>query len=289
MENTAREFTQYQSIKSESHKRNHHHHHNHKRTRVNMSAEDDFTYEHFPVVCPTCEGTGSIEEDAGHMVTFVPVKDERLRPAWTKVKIVALIVVIMVIGGCTTYFLYPRTVTIQLNAHEISGFDFHTKSPWIEYSFVMNVSNQNFFPITLRKFTMQMLYVTVIVSNQTFTEDYKVGMRTIKEDIVKMNASYDAKNDVAKYIRKECYINRNYVPQLMVSFAELSYWMHSEHIQSKDDYFFTDCDEMIFPYPVHSTTTTTPTKAPTTALTTTTATATPNPTNPQVTPSSDNT
>ena len=82
-------------------------------SHVNMSS-GDFTYEHFPVVCPTCEGTGSIEEDAGHMVTFVPVKDERLRPAWTKVKIVALIVIIMVVGGCTTYFLYPRTVTIQV-------------------------------------------------------------------------------------------------------------------------------------------------------------------------------
>lgn len=220
-----------------------------------MSSED-FTYEHFPVVCPTCEGTGTIEEDAGHMVTFVPVKDERLRPAWTKVKIAALVVVIMVIGGCTTYFLYPRTVNIQINAHEIKDYDFDSPSPWIEYSFVMNVSNPNFFPITLKGLTMQMLYVEVIVSNRRFKDDYHVGMRTIKEDTVTMRASYDSKS-VGRYIKKECYKNRNYVPQLMVSYAELSYWMHTQHIQSKDDYFFTDCDSMIFPLPTLSTTATT--------------------------------
>ena len=33
-----------------------------KAIRRDTSKTADFTYEHFPVVCPSCEGTGSIKE-----------------------------------------------------------------------------------------------------------------------------------------------------------------------------------------------------------------------------------
>jgi len=233
---------------------------------------DGYTY--FPVVCPTCKGCGEIDEDVGSgMVTFVPVKDARLRPAWTKVKVVCMILFILSTGCVATYFLYPREVTIFVSAHEVTNFDFNRQFPWIQYSFTVNVKNQNFFDIKINAIVMQLLYAQIIVGRQTIDKPISVGMRSIGNHLVQMNITYDAANS-GKYITKQCFRSRDYIPQLMVSSAELSYWMHSQHIESKDDYFYIDCDSMVFPLPTTTTTTTTTTKSttvkPTTAKPTTT-------------------
>ena len=57
--------------------------------------------------------------------------------------------------------------------------------------------------------------------------------------------------------------------------GELDYWVHSEHIESRDDYFYTDCGSLIFPLVVKTTlkptTATTSTPTPTTQNKTTAA------------------
>lgn len=260
-------YTQYQAIsknppdrirKSVMEQHNVHNGHGH---------HNGFTYEHFPVVCPTCEGKGEICEDDGGMVTFVPVKDDRLKPAWTKSKISLMIMFTLIAGGASTYFLYPRSVFIHVAAHSILSFDFKKgQQPWIQYSFDVSVKNNNFFSITVKEISMNLLYRQQSVCKLTNAATVHAVMRSEKMVIVKMNVSYDTPSD--KYITRQCYQERDYIGQLMQSSGELSYWIHSEHLESQDDYFYTDCDSFVFPEDISTT------AATTTATTTTTTTTT---------------
>lgn len=257
------EFTKYQAIaKSPTMK------------RENSLTESDFEYEHFPVVCPTCEGKGEICEDSHGLVTFVPVKDKRLKPAWTKLKVALLILVLVGTGGLSTYFLCPRTVEFHVSAHDILNFNFKTDKPWLTYNFDVSIKNKNFFSVAVRDITMNLLFMKQSICKLEIGSIH-VGMRGEVKTVITMNATYD--DDVSKkYLRKQCYIERDYVGQLMQTSGELDYWVHSEHIESRDDYFYTDCGSLVFPLVVKTTlppsTTTMPTITTTTTTLNTTAT-----------------
>lgn len=219
---------------------------NTKYEKIEESAHDSgFTYEHFPVVCPTCEGTGEIYEDNNGMVTFVPVKDKRLKPARTKLKATVLVLIILAAAGVSTFFLYPRDVNISVSASEVAHFNFKCKYPWISYIFAVTINNKNFFSVQVTDLHMQLLYREMRVGNQSFQQHIHVSPREVKKTMVVLNVTYAA--ETSKYIRRECYKERYYVPQLMVSSAEMKSWMHSEHIVSKNDYFYMNCASMIFP------------------------------------------
>ena len=130
--------------------------------RDNKRQEQNFTYEHFPVVCPTCKGDGEILTEDEGMVTFVPVKDERLRPAWTKAKISVVLGVILVLGGLTTFLVYPREVTLTVKDPEALHWNFLTLNPWIEIKFNLVIANKNYFAVTLNNTKLQVLSLSWI-------------------------------------------------------------------------------------------------------------------------------
>jgi len=234
--------------------------------------ETDFKYEHFPVVCPTCQGSKFISEEDTGMVTFVPVKDERLKPAWTKLKVAMMVLFLTTAGGICAYFLYPRSVEFHVSAHTILKFSFQEGStPWMEYSFDVSVKNNNFFGVTVKDIKMNLLFMKQSIVNMS-VPDIHVGLRSQIKTIIIMNATYDDRI-AQRYLRKQCYTERDYVGQLMQTSGELDYWVHSEHIESRDDYFYTDCGSLVFPAIVKTTlppptTTTTTTLPPTTTTST---------------------
>jgi len=248
------DYTKYQSISKNPR----------KMVKCKNNGNNAFEYEHFPVVCPTCEGKGEICEDSNSMVTFVPVKDERFKPAWTKMKITMMVLLMITICGLSTYFLYPRTVEFHVSAHNILDFNFESKTPWMEYTFDVSIKNNNFFSVTIKDISMNLLFMKQTISKLS-AGTIKVGMRSEKKTIIKMNATYE--DDTSSwYLKKQCYQERDYVGQLMQTSGELDYWVHSEHIESRDDYFYTDCGSLVFPLVVKTTlapTTTTTTVVPT--------------------------
>jgi len=45
-----------------------------------------------------------------------------------------MVLFLVVAGGISTYFLYPRQVEIYVAAHSILAFSFEGNVPWMEYS-----------------------------------------------------------------------------------------------------------------------------------------------------------
>ena len=50
------------------------------------------------------------------------------------------------------------------------------------------------------------------------------------------------------YLKKECFEKKYFVGQGVTASSELSYWIHDEHIESMDDYFYIDCSKLVFPF-----------------------------------------
>ena len=217
--------------------------------------EQDFTYEHFPVVCPTCKGHGEIFTEDEGMVTFVPVKDERLRPAWTKVKIAVVLGTILLFGGLTTFLVYPREVTLTVQDHEALHWNFLAQDPWIVIQVNLIIENKNYFAVTLNDTKLQVLFMQTIVAKKCITDDIKVSLHATKTVSVSVNITYPYYTTgpgklpgPGFYLKKQCFEQRYYVAQGITAFSELSYWIHDEHIESVDDYFYIDCSKLIFPF-----------------------------------------
>jgi len=51
-----------------------------------------------------------------------------------KLKVAMMVLFLVVAGGISTYFLYPRQVEIYVAAHSILAFSFEGNVPWMEYS-----------------------------------------------------------------------------------------------------------------------------------------------------------
>lgn len=169
---------------------------------IKKTSRHSYTYEHFPVVCPTCEGKGEIDGNGeSGMVTFVPVKDERLRPAWLKLKIGILVFILFAGSGLATYFLYPREVIVSLHSHKVMLFNFEELYPWMDYTFTIQVKNDNFFDVGVSKLAMQLSYMLIIVYNQSVPQTIHVPLRSSIEQPVRMKVTYNTSGS-GKFLKK---------------------------------------------------------------------------------------
>uniref|UniRef100_A0A8C0I7U3 Transmembrane protein 106A n=1 Tax=Bubo bubo TaxID=30461 RepID=A0A8C0I7U3_BUBBB len=104
------------------------------------------------VNCPTCQGTGRIPgEQEKQLVALIPYGDQRLKPRRTKLYVCLAVTTCLLTTSLSIFFLFPRSITVLpagLNASSV-GFNATTTSIYLNMTNVLNITNNNFYPVAV--------------------------------------------------------------------------------------------------------------------------------------------
>ncbi|KAM3823152.1 transmembrane protein 106A-like isoform 1-T3 [Vipera latastei] len=121
------------------------------------------------VTCPTCQGTGRIpREQEQQLVALIPYGDQRLKPRRTKLYVFLTVAICLLTTCVMMYFLFPRSVAVLpsgLNASTIS-FDNSTSSIILNMTNILNVTNNNFYPVYVAQLDIEVLHKTVVIGKK---------------------------------------------------------------------------------------------------------------------------
>ncbi|NXV96536.1 T106A protein, partial [Calonectris borealis] len=122
------------------------------------------------VNCPTCQGTGRIPgEQEKQLVALVPYGDQRLKPRRTKLYICLAVTICLLTTSLSMFFLFPRSITVLpagLNASSI-GFNATTTSIYLNMTNVLNITNNNFYLVTVVQLDIEVLHQSLVVGKTT--------------------------------------------------------------------------------------------------------------------------
>ncbi|NXT42507.1 T106A protein, partial [Pelecanoides urinatrix] len=122
------------------------------------------------VSCPTCQGTGRIPgEQEKQLVALVPYGDQRLKPRRTKFYICLAVTICLLTTSLSIFFLFPRSITVLpagLNASSI-GFNATTTSIYLNVTNVLNITNNNFYLVTVVQLDIEVLHQSLVVGKTT--------------------------------------------------------------------------------------------------------------------------
>ncbi|XP_044274605.1 transmembrane protein 106A isoform X2 [Varanus komodoensis] len=122
------------------------------------------------VTCPTCQGTGRIpREQEQQLVALIPYGDQRLKPRRTKLYVSLTVAICLLMTCLVMYFLFPRAILVipaGLNASSIS-FDNSSYSITLNMTNILNVTNSNFYTVTVAQLAIEVLHKTLVIGKNT--------------------------------------------------------------------------------------------------------------------------
>ncbi|CAH1237770.1 transmembrane protein 106B-like [Branchiostoma lanceolatum] len=203
------------------------------------------------VRCPTCNGSGKIpkgQEDK--LVALIPYSDNRLKPRRTKLYVSIAVFTTLLACGLLIFFLMPREV--QVSNNHIKSIDVHVNKTqgtvWIYIESEVNVTNWNFFPVTMGSMSLQVLYHETVVGKSLTTATDQVPIRAHKQVKVSVNTTFDDSKDLG-YVAELCSNPIDWVHHLILQLqitCSTSYLSHSENL-TLTDYEYVDCGTVIPP------------------------------------------
>ncbi|XP_034611691.1 transmembrane protein 106A [Trachemys scripta elegans] len=120
--------------------------------------------------CPTCQGTGRIpREQEKQLVALIPYGDQRLKPRRTKLYVSLAVTICLLMSSLIIFFLFPRSIAVQpagLNASSIA-FNSTVLSIDLNMTNVLNVTNNNFYPVTVTQLDIEVLHLSVVIGKTT--------------------------------------------------------------------------------------------------------------------------
>ncbi|NXT94631.1 T106A protein, partial [Anhinga rufa] len=122
------------------------------------------------VNCPTCQGTGRIpREQEKQLVALIPYGDQRLKPRRTTLYVCLAVTICLLTTSLSIFFLFPRSITVLpagLNASSI-GFNATTTSIYLNMTNVLNITNNNFYLVTVVQLDIEVLHQSLVVGKTT--------------------------------------------------------------------------------------------------------------------------
>ncbi|XP_010174379.1 transmembrane protein 106A [Antrostomus carolinensis] len=122
------------------------------------------------VNCPTCQGTGRIPgEQEKQLVALIPYGDQRLKPRRTKLYVCLAVIICLLTTSLSIFFLFPRSITVLpagLNASAV-GFGATTTSIDLNMTNVLNITNNNFYLVTVVQLDIEVLHQSLVVGKTT--------------------------------------------------------------------------------------------------------------------------
>ncbi|EPQ13606.1 Transmembrane protein 106A [Myotis brandtii] len=116
------------------------------------------------VTCPTCQGNKEIPRELEkQLVALIPYGDQRLKPRHTELSVFLAVLICLVTSSLTIFFLFPRSIDTQpagLNSSSTVALD---ETVYINITNILNISNSNYYPITVTQLTIEVLHLSVVV------------------------------------------------------------------------------------------------------------------------------
>ncbi|XP_033038760.1 transmembrane protein 106A isoform X2 [Trachypithecus francoisi] len=116
------------------------------------------------VTCPTCQGSGRIPQELEkQLVALIPYGDRRLKPKHTKLFVFLAVLICLVTSSFIIFFLFPRSVVVQPAGLNSSMVAFDETDIYLNVTNVLNISNGNYYPITVTQLTLEVLHLSLVV------------------------------------------------------------------------------------------------------------------------------
>uniref|UniRef100_A0A670ZPA0 Transmembrane protein 106A n=1 Tax=Pseudonaja textilis TaxID=8673 RepID=A0A670ZPA0_PSETE len=196
------------------------------------------------VTCPTCQGTGRIpREQEQQLVALIPYGDQRLKPRRTKLYVFLTVAICLLTTCLMMYFLFPRSIAVVpsgLNASTIS-FDNSTSSIILNMTNILNVTNNNFYPVYVAQLDIEVFHKTVVIGKKMVMT--QLDIRPFMVFHVPRNNS----EIPLHYFSKICTWMKIKVHNVLLHIQgtlTCSYLSHSEQL-SFENYQYVDCRDSV--------------------------------------------
>ncbi|XP_049492143.1 transmembrane protein 106A isoform X2 [Panthera uncia] len=116
------------------------------------------------VTCPTCQGSGEIPRELEkQLVALIPYGDQRLKPRHTKLFVFLAVLTCFVTSSLIIFFLFPRPISVQPAGLNSSTVAFDVTDINLNITNILNISNSNYYPITVTQLTIEVLHLSLVV------------------------------------------------------------------------------------------------------------------------------
>ncbi|XP_072603215.1 transmembrane protein 106A isoform X3 [Vulpes vulpes] len=116
------------------------------------------------VTCPTCQGSGEIPQELEkQLVALIPYGDQRLKPRHTKLFVFLAVLICLVTSSLIVFFLFPRSIAVQPAGLNSSTVAFDDTDIHLNITNILNISNSNYYPITVTQLTIEVLHLSLVV------------------------------------------------------------------------------------------------------------------------------
>ncbi|XP_071158264.1 transmembrane protein 106B-like isoform X1 [Mytilus edulis] len=192
-------------------------------SRLGSTSYGSDSYEELlrgSVPCPTCRGKGNIpKEQEGELVALIPVRDKRLKPRRTCLYVGIAVFTCTVIfysrclyvgiavftcivtAGLLFFFFSQRDVTIASNVSLLSPhnltIDTAKKYVYFEVTYPFNISNLNYFPITLTQTSIAVQFNVKVINTTVSSFTLNVPMRSTRKFDVNVGITFSKDNGLA--------------------------------------------------------------------------------------------
>ncbi|XP_047466075.1 transmembrane protein 106A [Mugil cephalus] len=199
--------------------------------------------------CPTCRGTGRIPR--GHedqLVAVIPCNDVRLRPRRTKLYVFISMVVCLLLCCLILFFFFPRSITpTPVSVLSVMVY-FTPDAVEMQVTNVINISNENFFPVEIAQFTMQGLIADIVMGKTKLSNMTAIQPRSQKSYTIEIDLPLTDKGLVA-YCKSSSFKIHTLFLELQMT-MNISYMAHTEQL-SLQTYEYIDCGtNSTIPHPV---------------------------------------
>ncbi|NXT48019.1 T106A protein, partial [Pluvianellus socialis] len=207
------------------------------------------------VNCPTCRGTGRIPgEQEKQLVALIPYGDQRLKPRRTKFYVCLAVTVCLLTTSPSIFFLFPRSITVLpagLNASSI-GFSATTASMYLNMTNVLNITNNNFYLVTVVQLDIEVLHQSLVVGKATMKT--LLNMSPLQSGQVSSAVSSPVKLTVSFSCSNICTWTKVKVHNVLLHIQgtlTCTYLCHSEQL-AFEDYQYVDCrGNATLPHPLY--------------------------------------
>lgn len=195
--------------------------------------------------CPTCKGKGKLTQgQADSMVALIPVRDKRLKPRKTKLYLGITFVVCMIVTFLVTFFLLPRSVSIEIigtDTKHIYMPDSLKTVPYIDVAVTFSIKNDNFFKADISNIKQDISWNRFILNSSVLdgNKPFQVNGRTQQNHTILTRQIFQG--DVNIKVKRVCAFGWNWsLLEMFVNTATVSYLYRSEQI-SDTNYEYVIC------------------------------------------------
>nr|XP_019603246.1 PREDICTED: transmembrane protein 106A [Rhinolophus sinicus] len=116
------------------------------------------------VTCPTCQGSREIPRELEkQLVALIPYGDQRLKPRHTKLSVFLAVLICLLTSSLSIFFLFPRSIAVQPAGLNFSSVVFDKADIHLNITNALNISNSNYYPITVTQLTIEALHQSLVV------------------------------------------------------------------------------------------------------------------------------